>query len=162
MFKGGQLQEGESWGKSPRKINSWQLLGHLCNQLPRVSLSQAAVERSFCGKGGSELSSVGSSPILSLCSCCQRKIIKPNRKQVRVYLSQTDNNCWEAKSQRIEKMLREMAVLQLILYIRIKVIWENPLTTENWSLLFPSCLAPQILVLITLLISFWILDYRFL
>lgn len=38
---------------------------------------------------------------------------------MRVHLSQTDN-CWEAKSQGIEKMLLRMAVLQLILYIRIK------------------------------------------
>ena len=36
-----------------------------------------------------------------------------------VYLSQTDN-CGEAKSQQIEKMLQNMAVLQLILSIRIK------------------------------------------
>lgn len=37
-----------------------------------------------------------------------------------VYLSQTDNNCWEAKSQWIEEVLQKMAILHLILYIRIK------------------------------------------
>ena len=36
------------------------------------------------------------------------------------YVSQTDNYCQKAKSQRIEKMLGRMAVLWLILYIRIK------------------------------------------
>ena len=35
-------------------------------------------------------------------------------------MSQTGDNCLEAKSQWIEKMLREMAVLPLTLYIRIK------------------------------------------
>lgn len=37
-----------------------------------------------------------------------------------VYLSQTDHNCGESKSPRVEKMLWTMAVLQLNLYIRIK------------------------------------------
>lgn len=36
-----------------------------------------------------------------------------------VYLRQTDDNCWEEKSQQIEKTLQRMAVLQLVLYIRI-------------------------------------------
>ena len=36
------------------------------------------------------------------------------------YLNQTDDNCQEAKSQLTEKILWRMAVLQLILYIRIK------------------------------------------
>ena len=35
-------------------------------------------------------------------------------------MSQTGNNCQEAKSQQIEKMLQRMAVLPFILYIRIK------------------------------------------
>lgn len=35
-------------------------------------------------------------------------------------MSQPDDNCWEAKSQKSEKMLQGMAVLQLILYITIK------------------------------------------
>lgn len=37
---------------------------------------------------------------------------------VRVHLSQTDDNCEEAKSQRTEKMLQRMAILRLNLYIR--------------------------------------------
>ena len=37
-----------------------------------------------------------------------------------LYLNQTEDNCWEAKSQQIEKMLQKMAVLPLVLYIRIK------------------------------------------
>lgn len=37
-----------------------------------------------------------------------------------MYLSQTDENCQEAKPQRIEKMLRRMAILEQILYIRVK------------------------------------------
>ena len=35
-------------------------------------------------------------------------------------MNQTDNNCQEAKPQQIEKMLREMAVLHVILYITIR------------------------------------------
>ena len=35
-----------------------------------------------------------------------QEMFKPAENFV-VYLSQTDDNCWEAKSQRIEKMLRE-------------------------------------------------------
>ena len=35
-------------------------------------------------------------------------------KNFLVYLSQTDDNCQEAKSQQIEKMLRRMAVLPLL------------------------------------------------
>ena len=35
-------------------------------------------------------------------------------------LSPTADNCWDAKSQRIEKILLRMVVLQLILYIGIK------------------------------------------
>ena len=36
-----------------------------------------------------------------------------------LYLNQTEDNCWEAKSQQIEKMFQRMAVSSLILYIRI-------------------------------------------
>ena len=39
---------------------------------------------------------------------------------VRVSLSQADDSCWKAKSQRIEKMHQRLAVLQLILYSEIK------------------------------------------
>ena len=35
-------------------------------------------------------------------------------------MSQTEDDCWEAKSQRIEKAFQKMAALPLILYIRIK------------------------------------------
>ena len=35
-------------------------------------------------------------------------------------MSKTNDNCWEAKSQHIEKMFWETAVLLLIFYIRIK------------------------------------------
>lgn len=42
------------------------------------------------------------------------------RQFLEVDLHQTDNNFWEAKSQRMENMLRRMAALQLSLYIRIK------------------------------------------
>ena len=42
------------------------------------------------------------------------------REFLLVYLSQTDTNCWEAKSQGIEKMLQEIVALPLTLYIRIK------------------------------------------
>ena len=37
-----------------------------------------------------------------------------------VYLSQTEDNCWEAKSQWIENMLKRTAILYLILNITIK------------------------------------------
>ena len=43
-----------------------------------------------------------------------------NIRICRVYLSQTDNSCQEAKPQRAEIMLRRMAVLPLILYITVK------------------------------------------
>ena len=48
------------------------------------------------------------------------KSVQTCREILWVYLSQTDDNCQEAKSQRIWKMLWRMAVLQHILYIRIK------------------------------------------
>lgn len=37
-----------------------------------------------------------------------------------MYLSKTGDNCWKEKSQWFEKMLQEIAILQLISYIRIK------------------------------------------
>lgn len=39
---------------------------------------------------------------------------------IKVYLSQTDGNCWEAKAQWTEKMLWRGAVFQLILHIESK------------------------------------------
>lgn len=41
------------------------------------------------------------------------------RELLWIYLSQSDDNCWETKSQLLEKMLQRVAVLRLILYIAV-------------------------------------------
>ena len=51
---------------------------------------------------------------------CKRKKVQTYTKFLWVYLSQTEYNCQEAKPQWTEKMLQRTAVLQLILYNRIK------------------------------------------
>ena len=50
----------------------------------------------------------------------EKRMSSPRKSPVRIYLSQTDDNCWEARSQQTEKVLRRMAVLPLTLYTRIK------------------------------------------
>ena len=49
-----------------------------------------------------------------------------------VYLSQTDHNCQETKSQWIENFLQKMAVLYLILYITIKGEGVRGLHEIHW------------------------------
>ena len=51
------------------------------------------------------------------------------KKLLWVYLSQTDNSCWEAKSQQIEKMLQSF--LQLILYVTYKNVLAQS-TQQVW------------------------------
>lgn len=50
---------------------------------------------------------------------CRWKNVQP-KSLIRVYLNQTDDCCLEAKSQQIKKLLQRTAVLQFVLYMRIK------------------------------------------
>lgn len=45
---------------------------------------------------------------------CRGKNIQPKKRSVRVYLSQTDDNCQEVKSQRTEEMSGEWMVAAYI------------------------------------------------
>ena len=68
--------------------------------------------------------------VISMSQTIVSKRTSSLKKSLIKSLSQTDDNCQEAKSQSIEKMLQRMAVLRLILHVGIK---EGDTRRVTWN-----------------------------